>query len=344
MRSAAAAIAVLTLLVAPVDGTAPCGARAEVIGGSFLRWIPGPTDDREALDRWCRGVGPPLYVAQPSLHPLGPPDLRDLVVVTWNAHMHEGRLVDLVDALRLGELTGSPVDHFVLLVQELYRRGPDVPAFAAGTRSAHGIFGDDDNGPDTTEAATGLGLSMLYVPSMRNGAGRLEDRGNAILSTEPLSNALAIELPLARQRRVAIGASVQVVRDGMESTLRVLDVHLEPLSSPRSLWVFRNPRTAQVDSILSLLTTESHDVDVSWAGTVVGGDFNTVKAGVDEPAYRDMRAWGQSTGSEDRRATHRLGRLDYLFYQLPGPWQGTTRRVDEKFGSDHHPIVGRFTS
>jgi endonuclease/exonuclease/phosphatase family metal-dependent hydrolase len=185
---------------------------------------------------------------------------------------------------------------------------------------------------------------MLYVPSMRNGADLLEDRGNAILSSEPLSNALSMELPFERQRRVAIGASLEVMRDGVPSTLRVVDVHLEPLSAPRSLWFFRNPRTRQVSAILDMLTASRFEDDVAWAGTVLGGDFNAVKAGIDEPAYRDARAWGHSTGKEDRRATHRLGRIDYLFFRLPEGWSGSTRRVKEKFGSDHHPVVGRFTS
>jgi hypothetical protein len=41
---------------------------------------------------------------------------------------------------------------------------------------------------------------------MRNG-GVDEDRGNAILATLPLRDVAAIELPLVRERRVAVAAS-----------------------------------------------------------------------------------------------------------------------------------------
>ena len=41
-------------------------------------------------------------------------------------------------------------------------------------------------------------------------APRSEDRGNAIVSTEPLHTPFAVELPLERQRRVAVGAGIDV--------------------------------------------------------------------------------------------------------------------------------------
>jgi endonuclease/exonuclease/phosphatase family metal-dependent hydrolase len=343
MRPLVLAFLVALGLAGAVEGNGSCAARVDAASGGSLHWIEGPPEDRDVLGQWCRGVGPPLFVPQPQFVEASPPPLADLALVTWNAHLSEGRLEDLIDRLRRGALTGAPVRHFVLLVQEMYRRGDDVPRFAPGVRTAHAIRGEDD-GPDAEAYAATLGLSMLYVPSMRNGPELLEDRGNAILSTEPLSNAFAMELPFERQRRVAIGASLPVMRDGVSSTLRLVNVHLEPLSAPRTLWVFRNPRTRQTEAVLDMLSASRFEDDVAWAGTILGGDFNTVKAGVDEPAYRAPRTWGYSTRVEDRRATHRLGRLDYLFYRLPDGWSGSTMRVADKFGSDHHPVLGRFTS
>ena len=182
------------------------------------------------------------------------PALDDLVVLTWNAHLAEGRLSDLINQLRAGALTGGrPVQHFVLLLQELFRRGSDVPRFAGDVRSAYAIKARDPDSPDANQYAAGLGLSFIYVPSMRNGPELQEDRGNAIVSSEPLLDPVALELPFERQRRVAIGASVRVrTRAGIE-TLNVFNVHLEPLSSPSSLWIFRNPRRRQVASVLDLL-------------------------------------------------------------------------------------------
>lgn len=276
-----------------------------------------------------------------------PPHVEDLVIVTWNAHLSEGRLDDLVTSLREGALTdGQPVGHFVLLVQELLRRDTDVPAFHIAARAARAIRAreDDDDAADAHTYAQRLGLSMLYVPSMRNGAELFEDRGNAILSTEPLSQALAFELPFERQRRVAVGTAIEVMHAGLRSTLRVIDVHLEPLSSPQSLWVFRNPRRRQVAALLGLLSASRFEDDVSWVGTVLGGDFNTVKTGDDESASRSARAWSTGLVEDDRRTTHFLGRLDYLFFRLAQGIAATTTRADDKFGSDHHPVVGRFTS
>ena len=85
---------------------------------------------------------------------------------------------------------------------------------------------------------------------MRNGPELREDRGNAIISTEPLLDPFALELPLARQRRVALGAAVQVQTSDGPKRLELMDAHLEPVSSPKTLWVFKNPRAGQVRAIL----------------------------------------------------------------------------------------------
>lgn len=273
---------------------------------------------------------------------VSPPFLDDLAVVTWNAHLAEGRLTDLIADLRAGRVTdGRPVHHFVLLLQELFRRGPDVPVFSGNQRTAYAIRPRDPRAPDVVELAQSLGLSLLYVPSMRNGADMLEDRGNAIISSEPLRDPFAAELPLERQRRVAIGSSIDVRSPDGAARLNLLSVHLEPLSAPSSLWVFRNPRTRQTAALLALLRAPRFEPPHA-AGTVVGGDFNTIQGGVDEDAYEHARRWSTSLLDEDRRKTHYLGRIDYLFFRLAEGWVGATRRIDETFGSDHHPVVGRI--
>ena len=58
---------------------------------------------------------------------------------------------------------------------------------------------------DVVEAAHALGLNLRYVPSMRNGAER-SDRGNAILSDLPLSDALGV--------RAAAGAAASSAARG----------------------------------------------------------------------------------------------------------------------------------
>jgi endonuclease/exonuclease/phosphatase family metal-dependent hydrolase len=264
-------------------------------------------------------------------------------VLTWNAHLAEGQLGALIDSLRAGQLTGGrPVNRFVLLLQELYRRGPDVPEFRGSARSAFAITARDPKALDARDYAQALGLSLVYVPSMRNGAELHEDRGNAIVSTEPLHDLFAHELPLERQRRVAIGASIDVRAGSGVKRLNVLSVHLEPLSSPSSLWVFRNPRRRQVASLLTLLRAPRFEPGTRSIGTVLGGDFNTIQGGVEEEAYTQARGWSQGMSAEDRRNTHHMGRIDYLFFRLAPGWTASTTRLEDKFGSDHYPVLGRF--
>jgi endonuclease/exonuclease/phosphatase family metal-dependent hydrolase len=328
---------------AAVTSTPTCEARAKKAGQITIAWYPGPPDDTDEIDQWCRGVGPPVAVQRAGAH-LQIPALDDVVVVTWNAHLAEGQLGALIDSLRAGQLTqGKPVAHFVLLLQELYRRGPDVPEFRGSVRSAFAITARDPSAPDARAYAQHLGLSMVYVPSMRNGAELLEDRGNAIVSTEPLHDVFAHELPLERQRRVAIGASIAVRTGSQTQRLNVLNAHLEPLSSPSSLWVFRNPRRRQVASLLTLLRSSRFEPAAGSIGTVLGGDFNTIQGGVEEEAYSQARTWSQGIVQEDRRNTHHMGRIDYLFFRLARDWGASTTRLEEKFGSDHYPVLGRFT-
>ena len=283
----------------------------------------------------------PVLVSAPS--PTALPALDEVVTLSWNAHLADGDLGNLIAALRAGTLTGGrPVKHFVLLVQELYRRGDAVPAFDARDRSAFAILARDPEALDIDDHAAALGLSVFYVPSMRNGPELREDRGNAIISTEPLLDPFALELPLARQRRVALGAAIQIQTADGPRRLELLDAHLEPLSSPKTLWVFKNPRAGQVRAILNVLDSPRYTAD-QVAGVVMGGDFNTVRSGASEPAYRLARAWSSSLASEDTRITHMMGRLDYLFFRLRDGWSASTERLDEKFGSDHYPVMGTFS-
>jgi len=317
---------------------ASCAARDSA---APIEWRVSDQADARELSRWCRAVGAPVFVEAAPASSL--PSLDDLVVVSWNAHLAEGELPELIGKLRSGALTGGkPAEHFVLLVQELYRRGDAVPAFDGRDRSAFAIRPRDPKALDIDDHAASLGLSILYVPSMRNGPELREDRGNAIISTEPLLDPFALELPLARQRRVSLGAAVQIQTSEGARRLELFDAHLEPLSSPKTLWVFKNPRVAQVRAILDVLESPRY-TDPAVAGVVLGGDFNTVRAGASEDAYHLARAWATSLGREDGRDTHMMGRLDYLFFRLGGGWTASTERLDERFGSDHYPVLATFS-
>jgi endonuclease/exonuclease/phosphatase family metal-dependent hydrolase len=347
VSSLALASALVAAGVLPTTGPAhanppgsPCESRPGLVSAMPFTWFAAPQEDAEPLEQWCRGVGIPVVTATPDGTTKRRPTLDELVVVSWNAHLAEGQLTRLIADLRAGRLTeGEPVEHFVLLLQELYRRG-DVPPFVPNARSAYAITARDPKAPDARDYAAELGLAVTYVPSMRNGHQMAEDRGNAIISTEPLLDLFALELPFERQRRVAAGAAILVETEGGPQRLQLIDAHLEPLAAPSSLWLFRNPRKRQIAAILDLLQQPRFERDS--IGTVLGGDFNTVQGGTREDAYRRARAWSRSLGVEDLRSTHLLGRLDYVFARLAPGWLVDTTRIGEKYGSDHHPVLARF--
>lgn len=316
-------------------------ATSDEAAAPAIAWIQ-PVTHRAALDAWCSATGRPVVVArQIQLQP--PADVDDeLVIVSWNLHVGTADLAGLVRALRAGRFTqGRPVSHFVLLLQEAYRDDDSVPvelppgrAFARALgRVVHG----DRVRTDVVALAEALGLSLYYVPSMRNGAPgeTREDRGNAVLSTEPLTDLAAIELPFEKQRRVAVAATV-AGRDGAGRPyrLRVASVHLESTTTARRLWVLvSGARVRQARGLLEAL--QPHD------RLVVGGDFNTWFGFKDE-TYQTVAASLTDVAAGDRRRTFgRLFRLDHVFAKLPAGWTAGTHRLDERWGSDHYPLLTR---
>lgn len=123
--------------------------------------------------------------------------------------MGGGDLPRLLTDLRAGRLTGGDsVTNFVLLLQEVYRADADVPRGAATRPRRIAQSPEHSRRSDIVDVARAQGLHLFYVPSMSNGwtdgDALAEDRGNAILSTLPLSDYAAIELPFEGQRRVAL--------------------------------------------------------------------------------------------------------------------------------------------
>jgi endonuclease/exonuclease/phosphatase family metal-dependent hydrolase len=300
-----------------------------------VSWVgPGDPRDRESLDAWCDTVGPVVAETRPRL-PAPPADV--VAVVSWNTHAGGGRIGDFVRAFRAGDLTGgAPVPHLVLLLQEVVRRGPEVPYDILPSFDLPSVIGGTPGRASSVpEVARTLGMNLLYVPSMRNGPGD-EDRGNAILSTLRLDDPAAIELPFERQRRVAVSATVELrARDGSEKRLRVATAHFDT-----SMALLRGgPSEARARQARALIAAMASRPDAM----VLGGDFNTWW-GEDEPAVKELRrALPDAKPLPPREATWRgpLGsesRLDYLFARLAGR-QIQVRRVRERFGSDHHPLI-----
>lgn len=313
-------------------GTHALAARnTDGLGPAIAWFAPLDRADGFTLEKWRMSVGPPV-VRNGELRAVQ--NFDTLALVSWNTALGAGDVQRLVGDLR----RESPASPIVLLLQEVYRGGPEVPsllapaaAFASRLRGLR-----SDGGRDEVESiAASLGMSAYYVPSMRNGSPLRsdEDRGNAILSTLPLSNLSAFELPFERQRRVAVGATLNGVRrDGQPWELRVVSAHLDNMAGPKRLWVAGEfARVRQTRGLLSQL-----DENIP---TVLGGDFNTW-FGFSDGAFREALRAFPATQITDRRTTFRgLMRLDHLFFRLPNGWTGRFRRGEENYGSDHYPLI-----
>ena len=131
----------MTFVPAPVSCRS---VAADPVNDGAVRWIgPDHPRDRKKLDAWCATVGP-VVVDRPSASTARMPD--EVAVVSWNTHVGGGDVAALVRRLRRGDLTGgAPVADFVLLLQEVYRRGPAVPdARTGGVAPPAGCVGAAD--------------------------------------------------------------------------------------------------------------------------------------------------------------------------------------------------------
>ncbi|MFP4623273.1 MAG: endonuclease/exonuclease/phosphatase family protein [Gemmatimonadota bacterium] len=306
-----------------------------------VEWrLPPDSVDLAELNAWCAAVGPAVVggwgdtASTQSARPV----LDTLWLVSWNMRVGAGDLRALVADLREGRLTrGAPAEHFVVVLQEAYRGGEYVPEHQPGAPAGSGIHGGPPEGAreDIVALAERLGLWLVYVPSMRNG--EVEDRGNAILSTLPLSNPVAVALPVARQRRVAVVTDVfGRTGAGRDWALQVASVHLE--SSPVGWTSDEEQRLEQADALLELLP----EADAA----IAAGDYNTKTRGREEALVPMMEAAYPDTPPFPEEPTYRRAfglyraYLDYIFFRLPGRAAGDYRRVPRIYNSDHYPLVG----
>jgi endonuclease/exonuclease/phosphatase family metal-dependent hydrolase len=271
-----------------------------------------------------------------------------LTIVAWNIHVGGGDVVELVRRLRAGELTnGRAVDHFVLLLQEVHREGGLVPMDAPNNRVPERIAESPPSGErlDVVEIANRVNLDLFYVPSMRNGGPNSgpteEDRGNAILSTLPLHDLTAIDLPMETFRRVAVAATVRGVSiNGSEWSLRVCSTHLSTRTGfPRFFESAGVGRLRQTKALLEALPESP---------AVLGGDFNTWAPGMLEGTTEFIRERFRYPEELDERPTLAVTllpdrRVDYLFFDLPDGLTAHYRRLDDLLGSDHYPLLGWVT-
>lgn len=286
-----------------------------------LTWIRSAPDER--LDRWCAQAGPPLLALLP---PAPATSLDRLLVVTWNVHVGGGRVIDLVESLRQRERGRAA--GFVLLLQEAYRRGGDIGPPRQGDGVPGGIR---PSRPSLDVDALGryLGMSVAYVPSMRNGRGEAEeepeDRGSAVLSTEPLSDIRAIELPFGKQRRVAVMATV-TPRGGF-APLRVVAAHLD------TFWFGGQRRQAEA------LALRINELKRESTVPVIAGVDTNARNGVRDATVRTLAASLPLVESCGHGSTVSFLRVDFMFSDLAPSLSQDCRTLPPRFGSDHRPIV-----
>lgn len=309
-----------------------------------VTWItPADDGDRSDLGRWCQTVGPALVAAQSVRDE--PESVERFAVISWNQDAGAGDFRQLVADLQAGLLTeGAPVDQFVILLQEAYREGDDIPGDPpASAPIPPGIREDNPNGAPREGIRTlarALGLGFFYAPSMRNGMEEpgepREDRGNAILSTMPLQGFRVITLPHERQRRAAILATVMIPGDhSAASAIQFASLHLDvwPAILPTLLDPSRRNRQAE-----GFLTAAPNDE----TPTIVGADLNAMSAGDSHVRLFRTRwpAWEATTPCRTR------GRFctDYLFIGDLPQWSISPYRiVPDSYGSDHLPLVSVLT-
>jgi len=282
-----------------------------------------------------------------------------VVVLTWNIAGGGGDLSGFLnDELdwTCDGATSRPAPRFrpfVLLIQEAFRRSPAVPPFPAGETVPLRIEEKPRPGPrrDIVASAADCGLAVFYAPSMRNGGqefsdGR-EDKGNALLSSLPLHDFLAIELPFETQRRVAVGATV---RFASGDSLRVVGLHLDV--SP-GLWrILKTGNSSRLRQAMGVVDALNHverarsgqpvvpleacehvcaDTTLThFISTVVAGDLNTWSG--DQTVIKHMVEYFPDSPPEDGNPTRGEFPADHMFFRQSATWRGDAQLIPGSYG------------
>lgn len=297
-----------------------------------ISWVHWTASRQDVLERWCASVGPALL----RTSAVSPAHIKRLMVVTWNVHVGGGQVEEFVKQHWVDrDDTG-----LVLLLEEAYRADDSVPEFWPQGLRVPDAIRPKPRSPDVVRLAERLNMSATYVPSMRNGfaikVGEREDRGNAILSTEPISDVRAITLPFGKQRRVAVAATITPRGSSQSSPgkFRVIATHFDVGGS----------RVAQAEAFADRIA------QLSDLPLIVGGDFNSpggLRDKAVEAVARQIPMESCGTGRTftwpqriNLLAFLNFGRFDFMFSNLEA--SGLARQcttINDWFGSDHRPVV-----
>ncbi len=340
-------------------------------------YVPDDTTDTEELDAWCRATGPVVIDSVPYRQFGELLEGDSLAVLVWNIAAGSGDILTVIrDELGFDCETGYALNsrgpHFVMLLQEALRVSADVPATEPDFQIPPAVVEFDRPGPrlGVVEVARRCGLALSYMPATRNGTaeydGLREDKGNAILSTLPLSDFIGIEAPMVAQRRVSAGATVHGPQG---DSLRLVSAHINTFPGPwRTLVTGASSRLRQSLSIVDALRRaeleragaaretlaacypycSDEETAECLISTITAGDFNT--GSNHETAL--LHLWenfpnsppshGQHT-SRSFPTDHLLFRHNYDYGSEPDRiLEGTYRLLGSKYNSDHYPLIAWF--
>ena len=330
-----------------------CPSQGAALGAadSIIAWYgPSQERDRWKLAQWCATVGPSVIDSLPATRYGDWLSGDSLAVVTWNVNVGGGDLEGFLRQelgldCRTEPYRSRRLSHFVVLLQEARRLSEQVPVVPDDRNVPPRIVPDPWPGQhtDVVEIARGCGLALFYVPLMRNGIvetdGKREDRGNAILSTLPLSDFIAIELPFEGSRKVAVAATV---RSETRDSLRLLNLHFSVSSTfYRTLTTGNSTRLRQAQGMVEALAVveaeRSLDAKPSIA-TIAAGDANTWSD--DETALRRLRSDFPGSPPSGGVITRAPFPTDHIFFKQDTEGRvelidGSYKTTDESYGSDH---------
>lgn len=319
--------------------------------GHGLTWIrSGERRDKALGSAWCETVGSAVITLVPG-YPYSPLSDDTLAVGSWNTRVGGADFFEFLDSefgLTCGDsgpTGGDTVAPFVLMLQEVYRRSGLLPRVGKSTVIPWTV--DPEERPaeelDIVELADRCGLSLVYVPSSRNGpdtgARPSEDKGNAILSTLPLAAPIAIDLPFEAGRRVAVAAEIPISEG---RTVRVVSVHLDVLPPLiRTLLTGNQTRARQAGGLIDALDLLDARLP-GVAATLVGADLNTWTA--DETAILLMRRAFAQSPLWDGQNTRGPFPTDHMFFRSSegGPQLSGYRLTDRAYMSDHKARIARL--